>query len=117
MYSQRMQIEEAFRDHKSSQYGMGLETNRTESRSRLSILVLIGTLAHNLLILIGVMTENLGIHRRFQANTIRERKVLSYFSLGRRFYRTNTIGISSSAWKAAIMTLRQKIESAQVVLE
>lgn len=44
-YAQRMQIEEAFRDLKSHRYGMGLEDSLTRSAQRLTILLLLQTLA------------------------------------------------------------------------
>jgi len=44
-YAKRMQIEEAFRDLKSHQYGMGLEDSLTRSAPRLSILLLLHALA------------------------------------------------------------------------
>ena len=44
-YAQRMQIEEAFRDLKSHRYGMGLEDSLTRSAERLTVLLLLQTLA------------------------------------------------------------------------
>lgn len=48
IYGKRMQIEEAFRDHKSCQFGLGMSVHRTNNPSRLSIIILIGTIAHTL---------------------------------------------------------------------
>ena len=45
VYAQRMQIEEAFRDLKSHRYGMGLEDSLTRSAERLTVLLLLQTLA------------------------------------------------------------------------
>ena len=44
-YAQRMQIEEAFRDLKSHRYGMGFEDSLTRSAKRLTVLLLLHTLA------------------------------------------------------------------------
>jgi hypothetical protein len=44
-YAKRMQIEEAFRDLKSHQYGMGLEDSQTRSAPRLAVLLLLNALA------------------------------------------------------------------------
>lgn len=44
-YSQRMQIEEAFRDLKSHRYGMGFEDSLTRCAPRLTVLLLLQTLA------------------------------------------------------------------------
>jgi hypothetical protein len=117
IYHQRMQIEEAFRDHKSSQFGLGMEQHRTKSQSRLSVIVLIGTLAHNILILMGIMVEEKGLHRHFQANTVKVRRVLSYVTLGIRFYRNGRIDFSLQDWKSAIMILREKVIESQVIME
>jgi hypothetical protein len=44
-YAQRMQIEEAFRDLKSHRYGMGFEDSLTRRAERLTILLMLHTLA------------------------------------------------------------------------
>jgi hypothetical protein len=36
------------------------------------------------LVVIGIQAEQAGLHRRFQANTVNHRRVLSYFFLGMR---------------------------------
>jgi hypothetical protein len=53
LYRQRMQIEEAFRDMKSQQFGEGLERSRSRSAGRYTALVLIASLAAFVLWLIG----------------------------------------------------------------
>jgi hypothetical protein len=45
MYAKRMQIEEAFRDLKSSRFGVGLEHSQSRKQERLHILLLLQTLA------------------------------------------------------------------------
>ena len=45
-YSSRMQIEESFRDQKSSRYGLGSDLHGTKSKSRLNILLLLAALAN-----------------------------------------------------------------------
>ena len=44
-YARRMQIEEAFRDLKSHRYGMGFEDSLSRQRERLTVLLLLQTLA------------------------------------------------------------------------
>ncbi len=117
IYHQRMQIEEAFRDHKSSQFGMGMEQHRTKSHSRLSVIVLIGTLAHNILILFGIMMEEQGLHRHYQANTVKDRRVLSHVTLGLHFYRHGNADLSLDDWHLAILILREKVTESQVIRE
>ncbi|WP_339934055.1 transposase, partial [Vibrio splendidus] len=49
LYAKRMQIEEAFRDLKSTAYGIALRHNRTRCTKRLDILLLIALLAEILM--------------------------------------------------------------------
>lgn len=80
LYSQRMQIEENFRDSKSLVLGMGLEVSLSRSARRLHALLLIGTLAAFLLWHIGQLAEAEGLHRRFRSTT-RQARQLSIISL------------------------------------
>ncbi|SNY61148.1 transposase, IS4 family [Arsukibacterium tuosuense] len=84
IYRQRMQIEESFRDMKSTQFGLGFEQNYTIKLNRLSILVLLTNLASLALILLGVGVTVAKKHWQFQANTQREKRVLSFHTLGLR---------------------------------
>jgi Transposase DDE domain len=80
-YSQRMQIEETFRDHKSPVFGLGLRVSQSRSANRLLALLLIGSVAAYLLWHIGQLAEAEGLHRRFKATT-RSARELSLISLG-----------------------------------
>jgi len=84
IYRQRMQIEESFRDMKSTQFGLGFEQNCTSKLNRLSILLLLANLASLALILLGVGVTVAQKHWQFQANTEREKRVLSFHTLGLR---------------------------------
>jgi len=79
-----MQIEEGFRDMKSRQYGLGLEHNKTKQINRLSILILLTTLAHWVLMNLGMMAKLANKHRQYQANSIKTSNVLSLHFIGRR---------------------------------
>jgi hypothetical protein len=79
-YARRMQIEENFRDSKSTNFGMGQEVGRSRSALRLHALLLIATLASYLLWHIGQVAEAEGLHRRFKATT-RDSRELSLISL------------------------------------
>lgn len=83
LYAKRMQIEESFRDLKSPQYGLGLRHSNTRCTRRFDILLLIAMLAEWVLRLIGLIATKLNWSRQFQANTIRNRPVLSLIRLGR----------------------------------
>ncbi|MGH8507564.1 MAG: IS4 family transposase [Gammaproteobacteria bacterium] len=79
LYALRMQIEEAFRDLKSTRFGLSLELHQLE---RLQVLLLIATLALTVAWLMGHATELTGQHRHYQTNTVRDRLVLSTIFLG-----------------------------------
>ena len=81
-YRLRMQIEEAFRDLKSTRFGLSLELHRTYQVERLQTLLLIGALALMVAWLLGKATQITGQHRHYQANTVRQRVVLSTIFLG-----------------------------------
>ncbi|MEO6850356.1 MAG: IS4 family transposase, partial [Mucilaginibacter sp.] len=81
-YSKRMQIEESFRDLKSSRYGFGFENAYSQEIRRIEILLLIAMLASFIAWLTGRVAEKLGLHYQFQSNTTKNRRVLSLFFLG-----------------------------------
>ena len=82
LYQTRMQIEEAFRDLKNHRYGFSFRDCMSRQLHRLENLLLIGALASLAAWLVGKVAELKGIHRQYQANTIRTRNVLSTFYLG-----------------------------------
>ena len=84
IYRLRMQIEEGFRDMKSHRFGQGFEYNKTKSIKRLSILILLTTLVHWLLMVIGLATKLTNQHRQYQANSSKKDNVLSLHFLGLR---------------------------------
>jgi Transposase DDE domain len=81
-YSTRMQIEESFRDLKSTRYGFGFENAYTQGIKRIEILLLIAMLASFIAWLTGWVAEKMGLHYQFQSNTTKNRRVLSLFFLG-----------------------------------
>ena len=109
IYETRMQIEEGFRDMKSSRFGLGFELSYTVKMERLINLMLLITLTTVLLILVGKVIELAGYAKRFQANTVRNRRVLSYFYLGKRAVITH-FQISKNEWRGGIRQLLQQLE-------
>ena len=81
-YKKRMQIEESFRDIKSHQFGLSARYIRTISIYRWSIAMLLAAIVQVTLWLIGVIGHHQGMQSYFQANTVRDKKVFSYFYLG-----------------------------------
>jgi hypothetical protein len=62
-----MQIEEGFRDMKSRLYGLDFEQNKSTLKRRLTILILIATLASLVLMLVGLVLKSAALHLRYQA--------------------------------------------------
>lgn len=83
-YKNRMQIEQNFRDDKSARFGFGWRMGRVVETSRIIILCLIASIAAFFLLGLGVMAEKLGLHKRFQVNTVRDKRVLSLPYLGKQ---------------------------------
>ncbi|WP_265734538.1 IS4 family transposase [Acinetobacter baumannii] len=81
-YSSRMQIEESFRDQKSHRYGLGSDLHGTKKKSRLEILLLLAALVNWFHYLLGSAAEKAGLHLRYQANTVKNRRVLALNFLG-----------------------------------
>jgi hypothetical protein len=82
IYGMRWQIEMTFRDQKCIRFGLGLDAVRTKSLERARAYMLLAVLAHYAAYVIGRTAERAGIARNFQANTERERRVLSVVRLG-----------------------------------
>jgi hypothetical protein len=77
-----MQIEELFRDAKNHRFGWSLGDVVAHSPARLDVLLLIATLGIIAMTLLGIAIETAGLQRHYQANTIRNRRVISLFVLG-----------------------------------
>ena len=99
LYRLRMQVEENFRDSKSTQLGMGLELSQSRSAPRLHALLLIGTLAAFLLWHIGQLAEAEGLHLRFKATT-RLARELSIITLAKLLCSQPVIPLTDVAIRA-----------------
>ncbi len=69
IYQTRMQIEESFRDLKT---GLDFSVGNTRKQKRLDVLLLIALLAQFVLYLLGIAVKSMGMHRRYQANTVKD---------------------------------------------
>ncbi|MEB6338452.1 IS4 family transposase [Serratia rhizosphaerae] len=87
LYSRRMQIEQNFRDEKSERFGFGLRASYSRSAKRMLVLSLLATLSTIVLWLIGYHAENKGLHLRYQANSVKSRRVISYLTLAENVLR------------------------------
>ena len=82
LYKRRMTIEEGFRDLKSTAYGFSMEQNKTEKSERLIVWLMLAALASLFAWIVGRVAESINLQYQFQANTIRNKRVLSFFFLG-----------------------------------
>lgn len=83
LYSQRMQIEENFRDTKNNKLGIGLECVRSRSTKRFDNLLLIAALILFVLWCLGYAASMRKYNYSLQANTTKHRAVLSFITIGR----------------------------------
>ena len=77
------------------------------------MLLLIALVAQYLLFLIGLAAKAAGIHRRYQANSIKNRHVLSNQFIGLRAYKDKQFRLLKKHWKAAIDELNSLITKPQ----
>lgn len=110
IYRTRMQIEEEFRDLKSRLYGLGFEHNKSKLLRRLTLLILIATLACLIALLIGLTVVCAGLNRRYQANTIKNKRVLSFQFIGRRIIQDPHITLVEQHLHDAIEKLKKGIQ-------
>ena len=110
LYSLRMQIEEAFRDLKSTRFGLSLELHHTYQLERLQVLLLIATLALMVAWLMGRATELTGQARHYQANTVKTRVVLSTIFLGLKVIDDPRVNLRLADVIAAINSLHEILQ-------
>lgn len=91
LYKRRMQIEQGFRDAKNSRWGFSFEESKTYTLARLEILLLIALLAIFAVTLLGKAGAQRSIQYDYQANTVRNKFVLSLFFLGCQMIRQGEI--------------------------
>ena len=101
LYAKRMQIEETFRDAKNHRFGWSLRDVRTSNRHRAAVLLMLATLALLAVTLIGLSAEQRGLHRAYQANTLK-RRVLSFFVLACTILRRGDPLLDPDAFSAAL---------------
>jgi Transposase DDE domain len=100
LYFLRMEIEEGFRDLKSSQFGFSFEHAYSIKIRRIQVLLMIAMLAAYILFFIGWIAEKNKWHYKFQANTDKKKRVLSLFYLGCRVVKKKLRIIKSAIFKA-----------------
>ncbi|MCW8992922.1 MAG: transposase, partial [Gammaproteobacteria bacterium] len=109
IYSTRMQIEESFRDVKSVRFGIGFELNLSRSAERLQILLLVAMIATFVLWLLGMAARNSQQHLQYQANTVKNRQVLSAIYLGLRVATDRRFEFNLSELKVVALLLQETV--------
>jgi hypothetical protein len=73
------------------------------------VLLIIAAIAQYLLYLLGLTVKEAGRHRQYQANSIKNRNVLSNQFIGLRAYKDKQLKLLKRYWEAAIKTLEELI--------
>jgi len=110
LYKLRMQIEEQFRDLKSSRYGFSFEMSMTKDIYRLNNLLFIGHIAMVAVWITGVIGESKKRQYYYQSNTIKCRRVLSLIYLGHEICKNDFININRKEFREAFNLLPEYVE-------
>ncbi|EPL6032230.1 IS4 family transposase [Klebsiella pneumoniae] len=108
LYSRRMQIEQNFRDEKNPRWGFGLRFGSSHSSERVAVLSLIATLASIIMWLSGFCFENKGIHHKYQANTVKHRRVVSLLKLAENVFRHSPLILKTLSLESGLKKLQQR---------
>lgn len=112
LYKKRMQIEEDFRDTKSTRYGFGLRYCLSKSAARIQVLLMLATLASFLCWLLAINAHTTKRHLDFQANSIKHKIILSPIYLGCQLIRRKTSILYKDILRA-LAALRNYINQVQ----
>ena len=104
-------MEEAFRDLKSSRFGLSLEYSKTCHVERLQVLLLLASLALFVLWLMGKAVELTGQHRHYQVNTVRKQTVLSTICIGFQVIGDPRVTLRQDHIRAAASALRGLVQA------
>jgi len=115
IYQTRMQIEESFRDMKSTKFGMGFEHNGTYKLKRMNLLVMMTTLVEMVFVVLGKVVEQAGLSHRFQSNSIRHKRVLSFSYLGKRAISVS-LKITAKQWREGVTQCVKTLREASSIL-
>lgn len=115
LYSRRMQIEQHFRDEKSERFGFGLRASYSRSAGRVLALSLLATLSTIVLWLVGYHAENKGLHLRYQANSIRTRRVITYLTLAENVLRQSPLILKRTVLRTVLNHLARTYQNMVLV--
>ena len=112
IYSQRMRIEQQFRDTKNAAHGMGLARSKSRGKQRLEVLLLIAHIAEMAKRLIGEAAQALQLELQLMSNNIKCRKTISVMTLATRVIaRPDLLKKIADAW-SSIDALRRQAAAA-----
>lgn len=86
-YKKRMQIEQNFKDIKNERLGFGLRCNLSTGKLRINMLYFLACLITIICWWFGLMMETSNQHRKYQANSIKNKRVRSFIHLARLGFR------------------------------
>jgi hypothetical protein len=90
-YGHRFETEETYKDYKDIRNGLQLKGQRVKSPDRLARLLAVETMAYWIMTMAGLYGEDLGLHRSMQANSIKHRRVLAVWRVGRKLLRDGRV--------------------------
>jgi len=105
IYKKRMQIEEGFRDMKCVRTGQSMSLHGSYKTERIANLVLLSTLANWVHYIAGSIVLSVGNQYQYQANTLKNRTVLSTVFLGRRLLKDRNAKITSRHLSDALISV------------
>lgn len=109
LYFKRMQIEQSFRDVKSHQFGLSGRYVHTPSVNRWGVKMMLAAIVQITYWVIGVIAHSQNKQKYFQANTVKDKKIFSYFTLGRLMIEHNQIGTLAPDSRALQDIIEQEI--------
>ncbi len=115
LYSRRMQIEQHFRDEKSERFGFGLRASYSRSAGRVLALSLLATLSTIVLWLVGYHAKNKGLHLRYQANSVRTRRVITYLTLAENVLRQSPLILKRTVLRTVLNHLARTYQNMVLV--
>ncbi len=90
-YGRRFETEETYKDRKDVRAGMQLKGTRVTDPLRLTRLAAAQSVAYLLMVCAGIYGEDLGLHRQMQTNTVRHKRVLALWRVGRSLIRKGKV--------------------------
>ncbi|EAU7887681.1 IS4 family transposase [Salmonella enterica] len=115
LYSRRIQIEQHFRDEKSERFGFGLRASYSRSAGRVLALSLLTTLSTIVLWLVGYHAENKGLHLRYQANSVRIWRVITYLTLAENVLRQSPLILKRTVLRTVLNHLARTYQNMVLV--